>query len=147
MPTNKTIPRERSAYQYFTPVTLRYSDQDPMNHINNVAISAYLESGRVGFFHQFFKGVDLPPRGLVLASMTVDYLNEILYPKTVEVGGKLAAVGERSLTTHYAIFQGDKCCVISQSINVFFDTETRRSTAPSEQVRAFLDSHLAASTA
>ncbi|MEO4041758.1 thioesterase family protein [Hoeflea sp. CAU 1731] len=145
MPTDKTIPRERGAYSIFTPVTLRYSDQDPNQHINNVAITAYLESGRVGFMHNLF-GDRLPDRRMVLASMTVDYLQEILYPDTVEVGGRLADVGGRSITTQYAIFQGDKCCVVSQSVNVFFNPETRRSMAPPDDIRRFLDEQMAALT-
>jgi len=145
MPTDKTIPRERGAYSFFTPVTLRYSDQDPNKHINNVAITAYLESGRVGFMHNLF-GDRLPDRRMVLANMTVDYLQEILYPDTVEVGGRLAAVGGRSITSQYAIFQGDKCCVVSQSVNVFFNPETRRSMAPPDDIRQFLDDQMAALT-
>ncbi len=142
MPTDKTIPRERGAYSFFTPVTLRYSDQDPNQHINNVAITAYLESGRVGFMHNLF-GDRLPDRRMVLAKMTVYYLQEILYPQTVVVGGRLAAVGGRSITSQYAIFQGDKCCVVSQSVNVFFDPETRRSTVPPDSVRKHLEEQVA----
>ena len=41
-----TIPRDREAFSVITPVTLRFSDQDPLRHINNVAITALLESGR-----------------------------------------------------------------------------------------------------
>ncbi|MBW8636112.1 acyl-CoA thioesterase [Hoeflea sp. WL0058] len=145
MPTDKTIPRERGAYSFLTPVTLRYSDQDPNQHINNVAITAYLESGRVGFMHNLF-GDRLPDSRMVLANMTVDYLQEILYPDTVEVGGRLAAVGGRSITCQYAIFQGDKCCVVSQSTNVFFNPETRRSMEPPDDIRQHLDEQMAALT-
>jgi acyl-CoA thioester hydrolase len=143
MPANLTIPRERASYHVFTPVTIRYSDQDPMEHVNNVAISAFLESGRVGFFDHMFANIELPPRGIVLASLTVDYLREITFPGTVDVGGRLAALGDRSMTTQYGIFQGETCCVVSQSTNVFFDPVTRRSAAPAPEVRTVLESYLA----
>ena len=139
MPTNKSIPRDRAAYTIWTPVSIRFSDQDPMEHVNNVAITAFLESGRVGLFEHIFSGTRLPSRGIVLARLTVDYLHEITFPGSVEVGGLLAAAGDRSMTTHYAIFQGDKCCVVSESVNVFFDPVTRRSTAPSAEMRAALE--------
>ncbi|MEX3008007.1 acyl-CoA thioesterase [Hoeflea sp. TYP-13] len=142
MPTNKTISRNRESYSLWTPVSIRYSDQDPMDHVNNVAITAFLESGRVGLFQHIF-GDMLPSRGVVLASLTVDYLNEITFPGSVEVGGMLAAFGDRSMTTHYAIFQNDTCCVLSQSVNVFFDPVRRRSTEPSSDVKAMLERYLA----
>ncbi|MDA4844772.1 acyl-CoA thioesterase [Hoeflea poritis] len=139
MPTNKSISRDRAAYTCWTPVSIRFSDQDPMEHVNNVAITAFLESGRVGLFGHMFSESQLPARGLVLARLTIDYLHEITFPGTVEVGGMLVAAGDRSITTHYAIFQEDKCCVVSESVNVFFDPKTRRSTAPSDDARAVLE--------
>ncbi|MCY6381621.1 acyl-CoA thioesterase [Hoeflea prorocentri] len=143
MPTDKTIPRSRNSYSIWTPVSIRFSDQDPLAHVNNVAITAFLESGRVGFFNQVLDSPEILARGLVLARLTVDYLNEITYPGTVEVGGRLSSIGERSVITHYAAFHGDTCCVVSESVNVFFDPETRRSTIPPEEVRAALDRLLA----
>jgi len=143
MPTDKSIPRNRDAYPVLTPVTIRYSDQDPMQHINNVAITAYLESGRTGLFNQLFKG-ELPARGMVLARLTVDYVNEIKFTAgVVEVGGRLTRIGGRSLTTDYAIFQGETCCVVSQSVNVFFDPEKRVSVQPSDTVIAAMERFLA----
>ena len=143
MPTDKSIPRTQEAYPVLTPVTIRYSDQDPMQHINNVAITAYLESGRTGLFNKLFNG-ELPVRGMVLARLTVDYINEIKFTAgAVEVGGRLAKIGGRSLTTEYAIFQGETCCVVSQSVNVFFDPEKRVSVQPSDNVIAAMEEFMA----
>ena len=144
MPTEKTIPREAGAYAHFTPVTLRYSDQDPMSHINNVAVAAYLESGRMGLLHHIFREAPLPPRGMVLARLAIDYLHEIRFPRPVRVGGRLAKVGGRSITTHYAVFQEtgggeERCCVVSESVNVFFDPETRRSCEPPDEIARLLE--------
>ena len=138
MSTNKTIPRERAAYNHFTPVTLRYSDQDPMQHINNVAITAMLESGRMHLLRGVL-GDALQEQGMVLARLSIDYLAELRFPDAVEVGGRLVRVGGRSLTSHLAVFQNGRCCVVSESVNVFFDTETRRSTEPNEAVRRRLE--------
>ncbi len=133
------ISRNRSDYLNWTSVSTRYSDQDPMRHINNVAITAFLESGRVGLFQRLFSDTPLPPHCIVLASLSVDYLHEITFPDPVEVGGRLAAIGDRSITTHYTIFQRDICCVVSQSVNVFFDPDTRCSAGPPPQVRATIE--------
>jgi acyl-CoA thioester hydrolase len=33
-------------FSRWTPVTIRYSDQDGMGHVNNVAFAAYVEAAR-----------------------------------------------------------------------------------------------------
>jgi hypothetical protein len=38
------------SYRYLEQVSTRYSDQDAMGHINNVAYAAYIEAGRLGYF-------------------------------------------------------------------------------------------------
>lgn len=135
MPKNSAISRNRRDYQHWTKVSLRYSDQDPLNHINNVAITALIESGRVGLFETMLCDTPLETGRIVLANLTIDYLHEITYPGSVDVGGMLAAVGDRSVTTRYAVFQGDVCCVVSQSVNVYFDPVNRRSAPPPPGVR------------
>ncbi|MFD0914998.1 acyl-CoA thioesterase [Pseudahrensia aquimaris] len=144
--TNETeIPTKRSAYPVVTPVTLRFSDQDPLGHINNVAVTAILESGRTGLLRVLFDGVELPPRSMVLANLVVDYRHEMTFPGTVEVGAKLVHVGTKSLRGAYAIFQNGVCCVTSHSTNVFFDNETRKSKMPPssvhEQLKRILAEH------
>lgn len=146
MATDKTIPREADAYDHWTTVTLRYSDQDAMGHINNVAVAAYFEAGRLSLFAHLFAGATSVLHGMVLARLTIDYLAEMHFrgeAPTVEVGGRLARVGGRSLTTHYAAFQGGKACAVSESVNVFFDPQTRRSAAPPADVAARLEQLMA----
>ena len=142
MTTDKSIPRDRAAYDFWTRVTLRYSDQDPMQHINNVAITAFLESGRAGLIGKIIGIPEKSGFAMVLARLTVDYLQEITFPQAVDVGGRLARAGGRSLTSQYAIFQGERCCVVSESVNVFFDTQTRRSAEPPEHIADRISAHL-----
>lgn len=143
MAANNTIPRDREAYDHFTSVTIRFSDQDPMGHVNNVATAAFFESGRFGFFGHLFGDTPMPWKGMILASVSIDYLREILFPGTVEIGGRLAALGDRSMTTHYAIFKDGVCCSVSQAVTVFFDPVARTSAPPSPEVRARLETYLA----
>jgi len=144
MPTDKTISRNRSDYAFWTGVNIRYSDQDPMGHVNNVAIAAYFESGRMGLLEAIFHETGLPDRGMVLARLSIDYLQEITMDfagQTIEVGGQLARVGNRSMTTHYALFKGETCCATSESVNVFFDPQTRRSSEPGAEYLATMQAY------
>lgn len=139
----QSISRNKAEYSIWTPVTIRYSDQDPMRHVNNVAVVAYLESGRTGLLREMLGPERLRGNNMVLANVNVDYLHEITFPGTVDVGAKLVRVGGKSLTAHFAIFQDETCCVVSESTNVFFDPKTRKSAAPPVETRermlAFLD--------
>ncbi len=143
MAANNTIPRNREAYDQFTTVTIRFSDQDPMGHVNNVATAAFFESGRFGFFNHLFDDTPMPWKGMILASVSIDYLREIMFPGTVEIGGRLAALGDRSMTTQYAIFKEGACCAVSQAVNVFFDPVARTSAPPAPDVRERLEAYMA----
>ncbi|MEM7300899.1 MAG: thioesterase family protein [Pseudomonadota bacterium] len=131
-------------YAHWTTVTMRYSDQDAMQHINNVAVAAYLEAGRIGFLNDAMAGTSFQHRGMVLGRVTIDFLNEILFEPEIRVGSRLVRVGTRSLNSQYAIFQHGKCCVISESVNVFFDFEKRTSAPPPDDVLAQLKARLKA---
>lgn len=137
------IPHTRDAFDTEAVVSIRYSDQDPMGHVNNVAITAYLESGRTALLRHIFAQTPLPKRGMVLANLTVDYLHEILFPGEVVVCGRLTHFGTRSLTNDFAIFQGETCCVTSRSVNVFFDPEKRVATNPPDEIRKTMEAFLA----
>ena len=39
----------RDSFRHWTPVTIRFSDQDPLQHVNNVAYAAYFEAARTMF--------------------------------------------------------------------------------------------------
>lgn len=147
MPTDKTISRQRSDYTFWAPVLIRYSDQDPMGHVNNVAIAAYFESGRMGLLEDVFRETGLPDQGMVLARLSIDYLHEITMDyagQKLDVGGRLARVGGRSLTTHYAVFKGETCCAVSESVNVFFDPAARRSCEPGLAFQRAMESYFEA---
>ena len=44
---------DRSLYPVWSQTTVRYSDLDPNNHVNNGAIGAFFEDGRVRLRSEF----------------------------------------------------------------------------------------------
>ena len=46
---------DAGTFRHWTPVSLRFSDQDSMGHINNVAYAAYVEQARVAFIDTFLR--------------------------------------------------------------------------------------------
>ena len=137
------ISRNRDDYKVWTSVTIRYSDQDPMQHINNVAIAAYLEARRSNLLRTLLGDFGTPEAGMVLASVTMDFVQEMSFPGVVEIGGRLSRIGNKSFSSEYAIFQGEICRVVSRATTVFFDTVNRTSREPEPQLLEHLKTCLA----
>lgn len=136
---------KRESYHHWTTVTIRYSDQDSMGHVNNVSIAAYFEVGRVQMVQTILDRFDHPELDFILARVAIDYHNEFHYPGTVEVGARLLRLGNKSMTSVYGLFLGDRCLATSEAVNVFFDIDKRASVAPPDEIRAALEAEIAGS--
>jgi len=75
-----------------------------------------------------------------LVNLNINYLMEMRYPGTVDVGGRVLKLGNKSITTGFGVFLGDSCVATSTSVNVFFCTSKRISMPIPGNVRARLDS-------
>jgi acyl-CoA thioester hydrolase len=128
----------RRTYAHWTQVTIRYSDQDAMAHVNNTALATYIESARTAFIYDLINKGGMQGLEFILARVIIDYRRELHYPGTVDVGARLIRVGNKSLTTGYGVFRGDECIATSESVNVFYDMASRKTVVPSDSVRAAL---------
>ena len=126
----------RESFSHWTPVTIRFSDQDPLGHVNNVAVVAYIEAGRTMLIQKILDRTPTPNLNYALVRIETDYRAEFCYPGTVDVGGRLLRLGTRSFTSGYGLFVGDLCVATSISVNVFFDTAKRQSVEPPDEIRA-----------
>lgn len=127
-----------SDYTVFEPVSLRYSDQDAMGHINNVAYAALFEAGRLGLLTALLEGTGDQRFNFVLANLNIDYLREMHFPGTVQVGGRLLRIGEKSITTGFGAFLNGVCHSTATCVNVFFDPGSRRSRPFPDDIRSSL---------
>ena len=140
--TDTLAPTDISAYGYFETVTLRYSDQDSMGHINNVAYAAYFEAGRMALFSEILKGMGDQKFNFVLANVSIDYLLEMRFPGDLKVGGRLLRVGTKSITTGFGAFLNGTCHATATCVNVHFDRVTRKACPFDEDVKAALIAHM-----
>ena len=128
----------RQTYSHWTPVTIRFSDQDSMAHVNNTALATYIEAARCAFIYDLIQKGEMKGLEFILARLLIDYRRELNYPGMVDVGTRLIRVGNKSLTTGYGVFKGEECFATSECVNVFYDMATRKTVAPSESIRAVL---------
>ncbi len=117
---------------------VRYSDTDRQGHVNNVLFAFFFEAGRVDLLHG---EVDLSAPGcfFVLARSTIDFLGELNWPGQVEVGTRLAKVGNSSMTVQQALFQNGRCAATSESVMVQVDIASRAASPLTDDARALLE--------
>jgi acyl-CoA thioester hydrolase len=100
---------------------IRHGDLDAQRHVNNTVFASFFESGRVQLIRH-------PEHGLHVAGMTLfDYLRELHYPGTVEIGTGIAHIGRTSFTFAHALFDRGLCAATGRATMVLIDAATRRS--------------------
>lgn len=114
---------------------LRYRDTDHNGHVNNAVFSTMLEAGRVDiFFAEDAKRKGLPSEGctLVVVSLSINFLAELLWPGTVEIGTRITKIGRSSVTIENGLFQNARCCATGITVVAQVNLTTKRSQALDE---------------
>lgn len=97
----------------------RFQDMDPNRHLNNVAFASMFENARVRLNRSLRPWAKRPKneRSMV-ASMTINYLREGLYPDDVTVCSGVSTIGNSSYVISQAMFQFDKCIATCDAVIV-----------------------------
>ncbi len=139
-PSSSTIDLTDDAnFAHWTPVTIRYSDQDAMGHVNNCAYAAYTEAGRTMFLGALLDPARHPGIDFILASVKIDYRAELHYPGTVDVGTRILRLGGKSMTLGSGLFREGVAVATAHSVNVFMDVATRATIAIPPDIRDRLE--------
>lgn len=135
-----------ATFKRWTQVTLRFSDQDSLGHINNVAYAAYVEQARVALIDSLLRargkgaGIDY-----ILANVHIDYRREMHFPGVVDIGARLLRIGTKSITSGYGLFKSGVNVATATSVNVFFDPDGGRSVEIPAALRKVLEAELTGS--
>jgi acyl-CoA thioester hydrolase len=127
--------RRLEEFPHRTTEVIRFADLDANNHVNNAVFSTFFEAARVTLFRDPKR--NLMPQGLIwtLARVTIDYLGEMHWPGTVEIGIGLASLGRTSAVFEQAMFFEGRCTATATAINVLVDLENRRPTPITDEIR------------
>jgi acyl-CoA thioester hydrolase len=130
---------ELSQFPGRTHDVIRFGDLDPQGHVNNTVFATYFESGRVALLRARGNELSAPGTTSVLARLDINFLKEMHYPGTVEIGTGVAEIGRSSFTFLQAIFHEGKCAATGRATMVMIDEETRKARALPEDVVARLE--------
>jgi acyl-CoA thioester hydrolase len=106
---------------------IRFGDLDPQGHVNQAVFLTYFESGRVAMFRDQDLGIGVPGLTYVLVRMEVDYLKELHWPGTIEIGTGVAEFGRSSFKAMQAIFRDGICAATGRATLVCIDLASRKS--------------------
>lgn len=117
---------------------VRYADLDPQGHVNNAVFATYFESGRVAMFRTPDLGIGFAGLTFVLVRAETDFLQELRWPGTVEIGSAIVRFGRSSFTVTQVVFRDGDCVAAGRAVMVCIDQATRRACPLPEPVVAKL---------
>ncbi|MEP3047829.1 MAG: thioesterase family protein [Roseibium sp.] len=112
---------------------LRYADTDRQGHVNNAVFATFLETGRV----EVIIGQALAEQGasFVIARLELDFLSEVNWPGTVEIGTAVLEIGRSSFKLIQRVFQDGNAVASAITVIVQMNNTTRKSHPLSEHAR------------
>lgn len=112
---------DHGRYPFSVTVPTRFQDLDPLGHINNVAMAALFETGRVLFNRTQMAERRNRPAGhrWLVARVEINYLRETYFPDPVEVATGIGPVGNSSWTIWSAAFQRGECVGLCDATVVY----------------------------
>jgi acyl-CoA thioester hydrolase len=136
--SERPSPPNRSDFNLWTAEKLRNMDTDQFGHVNNAAVSTFLEAGRMEIFAADAARAELGSLALAVVRLEIDFHREIFYPGKVEVGSRILSVGRTSFQVKQGVFNADACAVSALATCVLFDAAAKRSAPVSPALRAYL---------
>jgi acyl-CoA thioester hydrolase len=109
-----------ASFEYWVVENVRIADTDMGGHINNTAIAAYVESGRVARLRTAMQQRGTDERW-VIAHVDIDFRAEAQPPGQVRVGTCLLRLGGKSVTLGAGVFKDDRCIATAHSVMVFLN--------------------------
>src|SRR6187431_136165 len=129
-------------------ILVRFSDCDPLGHVNNAVYSTYLEQARIDLWRKQ-AGYELrraasgkQPRGegFILARTEIDFRSQAHDGDELEVRLGLGGVGRTSAKYNYEIVEVEtgRLVVEARSVQVWYDYDAGRPVPLSEETKAKL---------
>jgi acyl-CoA thioester hydrolase len=125
-------------------ITVRFSDCDPLGHVNNAVYLTYIEHARLNMWRAQFGFSSKPPapgqrrpQGFILARAEVDFRSQAYDSDVLEVRIGLAGFGRSSATYEYEIVHvpSERLIASAKTVQVWFDYETNSSVVISEELK------------
>jgi acyl-CoA thioester hydrolase len=110
---------------FTTTHKLRFSDGDPVGHINNAVYSVMFEAGRTDLMQA--AGIyEIPGRSMVIVRLEIDFKREMSWPGDVVIETAVERVGAKSIHMRQQLLSRGEPRASALAILAAIDRETRR---------------------
>ncbi len=117
---------------------IRFRDTDQLGHVNNAVFSTFFETGRAELLVHPERRIADEGASFVIASLFLEYYQEITWPGEIEIGTRVLNVGRSSVKLEQGLFQNGLCVARAESVLVQISDATRNSTPLSDSAVAKL---------
>jgi acyl-CoA thioester hydrolase len=121
-------PEHIGAYPIRSTEKLRFADTDRNGHISNAVFAVCCQSARMEVLSDPNRAPVPEGANFVIARLQLDFLGEMHWPGTVEVGTRVEHIGRSSIVLVQGLFLKGRRVARAKSIVVLIDAATRRAT-------------------
>lgn len=114
---------------------IRYADTDRQGHVNNAVFATFLETGRVEILYDPDRSLMSPGGEFVIASLKLDFKDELHWPGEVTIGTYIRRLGSSSIHVGQVLYQGECCVAEAETVVVQIDESTRKGMPLSPHAR------------
>lgn len=142
MSTPRERAHRRADYRHFQRLPTRWMDNDAYGHVNNVVYYSWFDT--VVNEYLIRSGVLDVGSGPVIGYVVETqcrYFSTLAFPQPVEIGLRVASIGNSSVRYELAVFAdgADTASAQGHFIHVYVDRATRRPTALPASLRSALE--------
>jgi len=124
-----------------TPIQIRFSDCDMLQHVNNAIYLQYFETARINFFKSEIPTWDWKKKGIILLKNVVEYKLPLLLTDQCEIEVDCIHIGSKSFTLSYKLMVGDVQKSYGESILVCFDFYENKTIELPDDLKSVLNKH------
>ena len=103
-------------FNFKLPIQLRYSDFDMLGHMNSAQYATLIELGRVEYYRHI--NWNLNDVSNVVASFTIDYLNQIIPTDKVNVWIRVVKLGNKSFNMEYLLVSAENDTIFAKASTI-----------------------------
>ena len=129
--------------EHITPIQIRFNDIDIMGHVYNAKYQEFFDLARIKYFETILGNlISWTHKGLIIASVKVDYLQSTFLEDNLQVVSHVSALGQKSLEMTQQVYKNNQKepVAIGKTVMVCFDMKKRNSEIiPKEWREKFIE--------
>ena len=129
--------RKLKDYPISEEMETRWRDLDAFGHVNNAVFATYIENARGTLFEKWNLPFDGTGQSLIVASMTINYHQQLKHPSEIIVGQIITRIGNTSFDIESGLFNNankNNPVATSKVVIVCFDFDKQKSVRVFKQI-------------